>query len=106
MVIAQIINQGVRFGTRYFKQLHKLDVSIHKGLYGASAGRGVRHGRDIGIFSSQLIQESGDEGLDAVPFQPGSRTRYQTRSKYQTYRRDERPRNTCRCKRNRFNRYR
>ena len=56
MVIGQIVREGIRYGSRYLKEFHKYDVAIHKGLYGPSAGRGVRHGRDAGIFLSQYAQ--------------------------------------------------
>ncbi len=87
MVLARIVNEGIRLGSRYFKQLHRYDVAIHKGLYGASAGRGVRHGRDAGIFISQYI--TGGDDLDgetgespSIPSNkfPQARGRYRKRS--------------------------
>ncbi len=103
MVIGQILNLGIRYGSRYLKQLHKYDVSIHKGLYGATAGRGVRHGRDAGIFISQYIK--GDE-LDrngVSPKQP--RNGSPASKKYQTYSRrfrNDNRRNEQYCRPNRY----
>ncbi len=74
----QVANYGIRQVGRYLTQLHKYDVSIHKGLYGASGGRGVRHGRDAGIFISQYRQ--GDD-LDTTQESP----KYSSRKKPQAY---------------------
>ncbi len=76
----QIINYGIRQTGKYLTQLHKYDVSIHKGLYGASAGRGVRHGRDAGIFVSQYIKgddlDGEDEPSTGIPPYKQSKARY------------------------------
>lgn len=91
MVIGLVGREVIRFGARqaskYLTQLHRYDVRIHKSLYGASGGRGVRHGRDAGIFVSQYIQ--GDD-LDTqnVPSKTPSRPSIQTRDRRE--RRDSR----------------
>lgn len=69
-IVGQIANVGIRYTSRYLKQLHRYDVAIHKGLYGASAGRGVRHGRDAGIFISQYVTGGDIEPGEDVPQQP------------------------------------
>jgi len=61
-LVGKVANVGIRAASKYFKELHRIDVKVHRGLYGATAGRGVRHGRDAGIFISQYIK--GGDDLD------------------------------------------
>ncbi len=60
MVIGKIVYEGIRYGSRYFPKtifaIKRADVRIHKSLYGASGGKGVRHGRDIGSAAAGLYQ--------------------------------------------------
>ncbi len=103
-IVGQVANIGIRIGARAFTRLHKTDVAIHKSLYGASGGRGVRHGRDAGIFLSQY-REGDDLDDHAVPqprYEPPSRQNNKT---YRGYKRSSNARfgkynrrGQCRCK--------
>ncbi len=101
MVVGQIVREGLRFGTRYFprtvRSIKRADVQIHKSLYGASGGKGVRHGRDIGSLGAGLYQgtRNGDD-LDTFP--TGKRPRDPSRKFTKTYNRYKRGRRSrCRC---------
>ncbi len=100
MVVGKIVYEGIRFGARYFPktiyQIKRADVRIHKSLYGASAGKGVRHGRDIGSIGAGIYQgtRQGDD-LDGEVYEPRNgapSNRYnKTRNRYQRYRANRRP---------------
>ncbi len=88
----QVIRYGLRAGLKYFPKtlqaVKRADVAIHKSLYGASAGRGVRHGRDIGtLVASGIIGFSGD---DLDEFSEREDVRSPPRKKLQAYRRYKR----------------
>ncbi len=102
-LVGKVANVGIRLGSRYFKQLHQYDVAIHKGLYGQAGGRGVRHGRDAGIFISQYFRGDDiteDAQIHEPEFTP--RTVRKTRGGYERrdYRsrseRERRDRRSCR----------
>ncbi len=99
-IVGQVANVGIKTAARYFKSLHKLDVKIHRGLYGEAGGRGVRHGRDAGIFISQYIRE-GDDIDEQVPQEPGASSKTRKFSKARD--RHQRKYNRCNCKRHRRN---
>ena len=104
MVIGQIANVGIRAASRYFRELHRIDVKIHKGLYGASAGRGVRHGRDAGIFLSQYYNQAGDDVEVELPESPYVKSPGTKAGKFNKTRgRYQRKRVRCSPKRNRYN---
>jgi len=52
---------------RIFKEIHRQDVRIHKSLYGAAGGRGVRHGRDLAAAVGGLLKNDGGDGVDDAP---------------------------------------
>ncbi len=105
MVLARIIVKGIEVGARYLPKtvqaLKRTDVRIHKSLYGASGGRGVRHGRDIGSTIGGLYSgftQEGDE-LDSPANDIG--TPFKTRQFNQTRNRRIRfndPRFAKRCR--------
>ncbi len=103
-IVGQIANVGIRYASRYFKELHRYDVKIHKGLYGATAGRGVRHGRDAGIFISQYFKSGDDLDEYAEPVPPG--TKYPSGKFRKAHRRYQRRGGRCPPKYNRRNQYR
>ncbi len=88
MVVAKIVREtGIYLIPKVFKAFQRYDVKVFRGLYGKSAGRGVRHGRDIGaaVGSSLSLGSSGDD-LDrhAVPQEEYG---HPSGTKSQTYRR-------------------
>ncbi len=97
MVLARVLVEGLRVGSRYFPKtifaIKRADVRIHKSLYGASGGRGVRHGRDIGSLGAGLYQGTRDSGDDldehAVPYEK-QRNGFTSGKKSKTYRRNKR----------------
>ncbi len=109
MVVGYAAREAIRFGTRYFprtfRTIKRADVGIHKSLYGASGGRGVRHGRDIGSLAAGAYHGfKGDDLDNGADEQPStgytSRKFRQTRDRYVRGGR-------CRCHEyNRFNKYR
>ncbi len=75
-----IRSSGLRLIERYTKLFTKYDKAVFRGLYGKSAGKGVRHGRDIGAAAGGLISfSSGGDDLDA-----GQGSSPQTSSKFKT----------------------
>ncbi len=108
MVLGTIVKEGIRFGARYFPKtiqaLKRTDVRIHKSLYGASGGRGVRHGRDIGATIGGLysgftqgddLEYGTDEPSIVSPpykqFKTRDRFRYSSKFRRDKYRRYCRP---------------
>ncbi len=85
MVIGKIVGTGLRIGARYFpktlQSIKRADVAIHKSLYGASGGRGVRHGRDIGSLVAGVYHGTRGDDLDAQKneYDNPARTKYETR---------------------------
>ncbi len=67
MVVGYAAREGLRIAARYFpstfRTIKRADVQIHKSLYGASGGRGVRYGRDIGSIAAGAYQglRNGDD---------------------------------------------
>lgn len=102
-IIGQVASYGARVVSRNLFRLHKTDVRIHKSLYGASGGRGVRHGRDAGIFLSQYA-EGDDLDNHAVQEPPGNG--YSSRKFSKAYRGYQRGSKSRRCKCYRRNQYR
>ncbi len=68
MVVGFAVREGIRIGSRYFpktfRTIKRADVQIHKSLYGASGGRGVRHGRDIGSLAAGAYHGFKGDDLD------------------------------------------
>ncbi len=91
MVIPTILREVIRYGTRYFpntiRAVQRADVRFHGKYYGKSAGRGIRHGRDIGAAAGGLYQQYSGDDLDNSPYVPGLKPpaykQHQTRSRYQ-----------------------
>ncbi len=85
--IARIAAQGARAAGIYLipravKTFTKYDKAIFRGLYGKSAGRGVRHGRDIGAAVGGLMATQRGDDLDGV----SQGVQYSSRAKPQAYR--------------------
>ncbi len=104
-LVAQIGRQtGAYLIPKLFKTFQRMDVTYHARMYGKSAGKGVRHGRDLGaaVGTTLSLGSSGDD-LDGVPTQrttPPSGKKYQAhRGQYN--RRPVRTYNNCTCDRNR-----
>ncbi len=102
MVLGRVAVEVARYGanvvSRNLFKVHKLDVRIHKSLYGSSGGRGVRHGRDAGIFISQYFEgDDLDEHAVSPPVGPGFQASSRKFSK--AYRGNKRYRNRCPPKR-------
>ncbi len=112
MVVGKILVEGVRFGSRYFPKtilaIKRTDVRIHKSLYGASGGKGVRHGRDLGSIGAGLYQGTRSDGdeLDQHAVQTPSEYVDKTSSKFKARGGYQRRRDRCPPKRNRFSVYR
>ncbi len=97
MVIGPVVRAGSeiirRYGpkviVKYGTTINKYDRRIHKSLYGASGGRGVRHGRDAGsVIAGLYSQYSQEDTLEQDgPFQPKSplqaSSKYKARSGYE-----------------------
>ncbi len=105
MVLTRILVQGIRYGSRYLPKtvqaLKRTDVRIHKSLYGAAGGRGVRHGRDIGSTIGGLYSgfNQGEDDLDAIQERLPSNP-FKTSKFSKAYRGDKRKRFRCRPVRN------
>ncbi len=91
MVVGYAAREAIRFGARYFpktfRTVKRADVQIHKSLYGASGGKGVRHGRDIGSLAAGAYHGlQGDELDNAAEDRPStgypSRKFSKTRNRY------------------------
>ncbi len=90
MVVGYAAREAIRFGARYFPRtfatIKRADVGIHKSLYGASGGRGVRHGRDIGSLAAGAYHgfKGGDDldGQDVPGISTPSRKFSKTRNRY------------------------
>ncbi len=81
-----IIRTGVGIVAKYFPRtiqaIKRQDVRIHKSLYGASGGRGVRHGRDIGAAAGSIYSEFRQENDVEDEFsQPENGTGYRPKTR-------------------------
>lgn len=105
----RVLREVGRYATRYFPRtiqaIQRQDVRIHKSLYGASGGRGVRHGRDIGAAAGGIYQQYTGETLDDVLQEPedGQGISPKASYKYKTYSRYKRKRTGCRPFSKRYN---
>ncbi len=86
----RVIRYGIQQGAKYFPKtvlsIKRADVRIHKSLYGASGGRGVRHGRDIGSVIAGIYQGTRDNGDELDEFSTRENDGFTSGKKLQTYR--------------------
>ncbi len=100
-------SSGASLIPRGYREVSKFDKRLHSQVFGRSAGRGVRHGRDIGLASSQFLG-SGDDLEVGSRFQPqySSRKFDEAHRGYRYGRGSRRPRKyRSRCNCRRFSRF-
>ncbi len=89
MVVGKIIDYGIRYGIRqvmpYYRAYRKFDVGTYRQAFGKSGGKGFRHGRDIGLASSEFLR--GGDDIDVGTSQP-SAPPYKQRQAYNRYQRN------------------
>ncbi len=91
---------GRHLVSRTFKEAGRFDRRLHQQVFGRSAGRGFRHGRDAGLAIGSTISSEGPSGLDyGPPFQPSNPPRKfnEARRGRGNYRRSSRGNKRCSC---------